>query len=378
MIDLCIRKRFTTKGVVYEYRFEIASINGKRKWMTKSGFKTITDARKAGKLAMAQYENYGQVVKDQISVADFLDEWFEKDCMVDLKATTLTNYRKIVDNILKPELGALRLRSLTREQLQTLLTDIYDLGYSKNSLITIKAVLTKSMNYAVDNHYIVYSPAVRLKIPRNRIPQVPTRSTPHFFIRAETMKKIFERFPARSSAYIPLKLGYECGLRLGEVFGLCWEDVDLDAKVIHINRQVQWLSVRERNLYENLSQNGSPNGEEGYWYFSAPKYDSYRTIEISDRLAEVLSSARKAQKKSEEFYEDYYQRYYANNKLDISAAIPNRIGMLPTKNSNFNRLNTSQKIPIFEQNRRVFGQKSFVFTFNLFICFNAFLPQMWT
>lgn len=34
MIDLCIRKRFTTKGVVYEYRFEIASINGKRKWMT--------------------------------------------------------------------------------------------------------------------------------------------------------------------------------------------------------------------------------------------------------------------------------------------------------------------------------------------------------
>lgn len=120
MIDLCIRKRFTTKGVVYEYRFEIASINGKRKWMTKSGFKTITDARKAGKLAMAQYENYGQVVKDQISVADFLDEWFEKDCMVDLEATTLTNYRKIVDNILKPELGALRLRSLTREQLQTL------------------------------------------------------------------------------------------------------------------------------------------------------------------------------------------------------------------------------------------------------------------
>ncbi len=55
MIDLCIRKRFTTKGTVYEYRFEIAMVNGKRKWKTKSGFKTVTEARKAGKSAMMQY-----------------------------------------------------------------------------------------------------------------------------------------------------------------------------------------------------------------------------------------------------------------------------------------------------------------------------------
>ncbi len=52
MIDLCIKKRFTTKGAVFEYRFEIARVDGKRKWKTKSGFKTVTEARKAGKAAM--------------------------------------------------------------------------------------------------------------------------------------------------------------------------------------------------------------------------------------------------------------------------------------------------------------------------------------
>lgn len=56
-------------------------------WKTKSGLKTVTEARKARKAAMVQYENYGHVVKDQISVADFFEIWFEKDCMVDLKAT---------------------------------------------------------------------------------------------------------------------------------------------------------------------------------------------------------------------------------------------------------------------------------------------------
>lgn len=162
MIDLCIRKRFTSKGTAYEYRFEIASINGKRKWKTKSGFKTITEARRAGRAAMMQYENYGHVVKDQISVADFFEIWFEKDCTVDLKPTTLTNYKKVVENLLKPKLGSYRLKSLTRELLQAFLVEMYDIGYSINSLISLKALLTKSMNYAVDNHYIVCSPAVRL------------------------------------------------------------------------------------------------------------------------------------------------------------------------------------------------------------------------
>lgn len=197
MIDLCIKKRFTTKGAVFEYRFEIASVDGKRKWKTKSGFKTVTVARKAGKAAMMQYENYGHVVKDQISVADFLDVWFEKDCMVDLKVTTLTHYKNTVDNLLKPKLGAYRLKSLTREVLQAFLVEMYDKGYSINSLISLKALLTKSINYAVDNHYIVCSSAVRLKVPKNRIPQIPTRSAPHHYIKSDVMEKIFERFPEK-------------------------------------------------------------------------------------------------------------------------------------------------------------------------------------
>lgn len=35
-----VRKR----GKVYEYRIEIASIDGTRKWLTKSGFKTKQEA----------------------------------------------------------------------------------------------------------------------------------------------------------------------------------------------------------------------------------------------------------------------------------------------------------------------------------------------
>ena len=42
-----IRKR----GKVYQYQFEIAKVNGKRKSITKSGFKTKNEAYIAGKKA---------------------------------------------------------------------------------------------------------------------------------------------------------------------------------------------------------------------------------------------------------------------------------------------------------------------------------------
>ncbi len=39
MIDLCVKKRFTTGGAVYEYRFEIASVkvkgSGKQRVVSK-------------------------------------------------------------------------------------------------------------------------------------------------------------------------------------------------------------------------------------------------------------------------------------------------------------------------------------------------------
>lgn len=324
MVDVIIRKRYRNNGaVVYEYRFEIASIDGKRQWQTKSGFKTVAEARKAGREALQSYENVGRVVeKDKISFSDYLDYWLDNDCAVDLKNTTLIGYSKKVNNLLKPKLGAYRLKSLTREILQAYLIELYDAGYAYNTLVSIKGLLTKSLNFAEDHHYIVYSPAVRLKIPKNRISKVPTRSAPHHFIQPSIMERIFERFPERHTQYIPLKLGHECGLRIGEAFALCWEDIDLDAKVIYINRQVQWCQDKDRNQLDKVQNNGSSKCGDGYWYFAPPKYDSYRKIEISDSLAEILRREKERQIKAREYYSIYYTNYDVSSPLVFNGEKP--------------------------------------------------------
>lgn len=52
MKDIVIDKRVNKNGTfAYQYRFEIASVGGKRKWKSKSGFKTKKEAKEAARLA---------------------------------------------------------------------------------------------------------------------------------------------------------------------------------------------------------------------------------------------------------------------------------------------------------------------------------------
>lgn len=46
-----VRKR----GKVYEYRFEVATVEGTRKWITKSGFPTKSEAFKEGAKAYNEF-----------------------------------------------------------------------------------------------------------------------------------------------------------------------------------------------------------------------------------------------------------------------------------------------------------------------------------
>ncbi len=317
MKDVHVRTHTLKKGKKsYEYRFEKCPVNGDRKWGTKSGFKSKAEALQAGRLAQQEYWNGRQaMVASDISFADYLDLWMEQDCKTDLKDTTIHNYNKRIKNHIKPALGDYPLRGIRKENLQAFVLDMYDAGYSRNTLSSVVGILSKSMNYAVDHHYLVYSPAVRLKIPKNRMPTVPTRTKGRVVIPEEKMREIFARFPETHPSHIPLRLGYECGLRISEAYAITWEDVDLEKQTISINRQVQWHKDESRTRAEKLAANGKADAGNGFWYFANPKFDSIRTVTVSDKLTEVLQREKKRQMQMREYYGEHYITYYSEYEL---------------------------------------------------------------
>lgn len=96
----------TKRGKVYQYQFDIAPSNGKRKRITKSGFETRKKAEEAGIKSYNEYNQTGQsFTPSMLSYSDYLNYWMKKHCEVNLKYHTIEAYKSIVKNHVKPSNG---------------------------------------------------------------------------------------------------------------------------------------------------------------------------------------------------------------------------------------------------------------------------------
>lgn len=286
----------------WQYRFEGPKIDGKRKQIVKGGFSTREEALAAKLKAMAEFEATGEVFKpSEISVSDFMDKWYKDECVNKKKKTTLNNYEKIIRLDIKPKIGKYKLRTISHSTLQKLIDKLASDGRSRNTISVISGVLTSSFNYAVEPlHYIQKNPMEHVKLPSKRAEgNIALNTKSRVYIDEKRMNEILTRFPKGSSAYIPLLLGYRCGLRLGEAYALTWDDIDFENKTLSVNKQIQWQS------------NGNKSG---YWYFSAPKYDSNRIIQIDDAFLKILKNEKDTQERKAKAYLDTEYTFYYEEK----------------------------------------------------------------
>ena len=332
MGEILVRKRTLKSGFVWEYRFEAASINGTRKWITKSGFHTKKSALLAGQEAFNSYMKYGiPALPAEISFSDLLDLYVKNAANINCVDSTIKGYEKKIRLYIKPKLGQYKITSISRQNIINFLDDMYNKGFSMNTISSCKGIITGAFNYAIDNHLIFLSPAAHIKPLRKggRPPKIPTRYDPHIYVPKQKMEMIFERFPEGTVDHLALMLGYHCGLRLGETFALTWDDINFESKSLQINRQIQWKSAKENSKESGFS-------ETGYWYFCAPKYDSYRTISLDDDIFGLLCREKKKQERAQIYYDENYTNYYINVPLILGGQKP-RSKQINTKISSSGR-----------------------------------------
>ena len=143
--------RTRKRGSTWQYSFETAPVNGKRKSISKGGFRTKAEALAAGTTAMSEYNSSGQTFTPaEVSVADYLDYWFENYCKMNLKYNTQLGYLYIMENRLKPHFGQYRLKSLTTAVIQEYVNQLKIDGLAKSSVLGILRVLSAAYEYAIE------------------------------------------------------------------------------------------------------------------------------------------------------------------------------------------------------------------------------------
>lgn len=279
-----VRKR----GKVYEYRFEIATVEGTRKWITKSGYPTKAEAFKEGAKAYNDFYYGGKKVqlKENMSYADFLDYWIDTYANFNLKYSTTISYLNIIKNHVKPKIGFYTLSQLDTRLLQEFINNIYvEYAFSKKFMHSILKVIKGSLKYACYTlNYINSNPAEHVHLPR--IDKI--NSDPAHIYTKEELERILNRFKKNHLIYYSFLTAYYTGMRVSEVYGLTWDCVDFENKTLTINK-----NVIKRNQFGLPKRKCITNGHSvGTWYYGECKNpQSRRTIAIGDTLV----NARKAQ-----------------------------------------------------------------------------------
>lgn len=304
--------RTRKRGSKWEYSFEGATVAGKRKTISKSGFRTKADALTAGTQAMNEYNNSGQTFSPaEISISDYLDYWFDNYCKMNLKYNTQLGYIKIIEYHLKPQFGQYRLKSLTTGAIQEYMIQLKAQGYARSYAVWIMSVLSAAYEYAIEPMaYVRENPCERA-----RMPKFERKPSERYVIAADDFKRIIERFPEDNIFYIPLMIGYYTGLRISEAFGLTWDDIDLENRTLTVDKTIlkRNYGVDVRTVFE---QKGKKE-EKSAWYFSTTKTESSnRTIRFGTALYEALKHAETAQQKNQLLYGEYYTEHYLKSEKD--------------------------------------------------------------
>ena len=283
----------------WEYRFEAAKVGGKRKHISKAGFRTQKEAYAAGVIAYNEYHNGGGLpVKQEMSFSDYLDEWVEKYVNVNLRHKTQSSYIGIINNHIKPALGHYKLMTITAAQLQVFANSLKDKGFSHRHLINTMSIINNALNYAIEPlQYIKENPARLI-----RMPKIDRPARERIVLQPDNWRRIISRFPFGNKYHIPLIIGYHTGMRISEVFALTWSDIDFANGEIYVEKQI--VKIKHGK-------------EKAKWCFGKTKTEaSVRTVKIGETLLKILKQEKIRQNQNRLLYGEYYTHYLAEIMTD--------------------------------------------------------------
>ena len=218
------------------------------KWKDKRGKRRSVYAKTLQELRLKE-EN---ILKDTLEGIDYskldltINAYYElwEKIKTGIRATTYATYVRFYERYIEPEFGKTRLKDVTYSSVVMFLKGlIIDKGLGYSSVRNIELILSMVLDIAVKDDVLRNNPCRGSLRDLRREFGSDAKD-----VRALTLKeqKIFEDFlakPGRYHQYCPVfTVMLWTGMRVGEVLGLRWEDVDFENNEISVNHIVLYYS----------------------------------------------------------------------------------------------------------------------------------------
>lgn len=168
----------------------------------------------------------------QLSFGEYLQDWLA-NAKSTVRFTTFEQYEQISRDYVKPILGDAKVFELKPEHIQHLYASHLRNGASARTVRMVHCVVHRSLNQAVQMGLIDRNPASFVKPPR-------LKSNEMKFYDEGQVHNLLITAQAEKDRYLALwKLAVTTGMRMGELLGLKWIDLDWAKAYLHVRRQLK-------------------------------------------------------------------------------------------------------------------------------------------
>jgi integrase len=236
---------------------------------------------------------------DKLVLGDVFKIWLYEIVKSTVKPSTYERYEGIYRLYVKPApFFSIKLKDLRGLDIQRYYTSLVDAGKTASVIKNLHKLLKSFLNYCVDEGYIIknYCTGKSITIPENNYvaDDEDEDEGPISAFTLDEQRKFIEAVKKhRNKTLFLLDLG--TGLRLGEVIGLKWSDIDLKNNTLSVKRTIKGVTLinGEKRKYSLIEQ--------------LPKTKkSIRTVPIPSNLIPLLNEQRERQAKERAAAFDLY------------------------------------------------------------------------
>jgi integrase len=215
-----------------KWRGRVSAPDGRRISVTRD---TEAECKRELRRLTGKVANNQPVASTNHTVRSWLAVWLE-EAKPTIAPRTYTFYDSYCRVHIVPEVGGIRLTSLKADDVTRMMRNVQAKGLSPNTAAKCRTVLRRAMRVAQEYGHVATNVADVARPPKQVEPERPTLDADQ----ARAVLRAVEDDRMRARFHVALLLG----MRQGELLGLRWQDVDLDAAEIAVRQQLQRLQWR--------------------------------------------------------------------------------------------------------------------------------------
>lgn len=242
------KRKDSNNRVLKEGEYQRSNGTYEFKWRNKRGKRFSLSAKTLDELREKEVEALRDALdgvttsNNNLTINDLYDLWLQ--LKRGLKANTLSNYRYMYEQYVKPHFGNSKLKELKRSDVRAFYNNLVDEKHIKvNTLDCVHSVLHQVLELAVEDEYLRYNPADNALKELKKAHKNESEKR-HALTLAQ--QNLFEDYLWRNNKarrWYPIFVTMLwTGMRVGEITGLRWCDVDFEENTISVNHTLIYFS----------------------------------------------------------------------------------------------------------------------------------------